>query len=144
MLKKGPWPLLERSPFSSSCHAAYASVAASVGKGQVYADVVSFSNGLSCVRRGVLIVCDGRHPSKDDNDARCIDRQAKRILSRTVQSDAQIKDLDVSQLFFFFVATHAPFHSIPSFFPEQAPRTLGKFQSDRIRDQGRAGRAQRM
>lgn len=65
-------------------------------------------------------------PSTEDDDSRCIDSHAKRTLSRAVQSDAQIKDLDVSPHFFFIVATHDPFF----FFSEQATRTLGQFQSD--------------
>jgi len=34
------------------------------------------------------------YPSMDEDDSRRIDRQAKRTLSRAVQSDTQIKDLD--------------------------------------------------
>lgn len=37
----------------------------------------------------------------EEDESHCIDRQAKRTLSRAVQSDAQIKDLDVSQPQFF-------------------------------------------
>ena len=58
-----------------------------------------------------LITVGGRYPTTDDDDSPSIDRRAKHTLSRAVQFDTQIKDLDVSldaavailvQNFFFF------------------------------------------
>jgi hypothetical protein len=59
----------------------------------------------------------------DEDDSRRIDRQAKRTLSRAVQSDTQIKDLDVSQPLFFSFSP--PMFNPLILFLEQAARTLG-------------------
>lgn len=74
-----------------------------------------------------------RYPPMDDDDDS--HRQAKRTISRAVQFDAQIKDLDVSQR----LSRRLP---NPILFSEQAARTLGQFQSDRVLDQRRTSRAE--
>lgn len=74
---------------------------AAVGKGYVCANTVSSLSVMAPTSRpvhvrGLIISIGGRYPSTDDDDSHCIDRQAKHALSRAVQSDTRIKDLDVS------------------------------------------------
>lgn len=69
----------------------------------------------------------------NDDDSRCIDRQAKHVLSRAVQSDTRIKDLDVSQPHFFssisLVATHVFNPILFSFFQSKLREHLGNFRA---------------
>ena len=60
----------------------------------------------------------------DDDNSPSVDRQAKRSLSRAVQFDTQIKDLDVSQPPRFMSMRLLP-PLLNVFLPEQAARTPG-------------------